>query len=107
MWRPGRALGFTIDEQPDPMRELTLYHTFRQPHLDGYVRNVRGELLLEALPGGRTRVTGRSFYRVRLSPESYWRLWSDLYIHKIHLRVLRVVKARAEAPAAPLLAGTR
>lgn len=93
---PGRALGFTIDTQPDPMRELTLYHTVRQPHLDGYVRNLRGELAVEPLPGGRSRLTGRSWYSVRIAPERYWRLWGDLFIRKTHLRVLEGIKARAE-----------
>jgi uncharacterized membrane protein YhaH (DUF805 family) len=96
VWQPGRLLGFTIDAQPDPMRELTLYDTVRQPHLDGYVRNLRGELAVEDLGGGRTRLTGRSWYEVRIAPETYWRLFCDLFIHKIHRRVLDVVKARAE-----------
>ena len=104
VWNPGNVLGFTIDAQPDPMRELTLYDTVRQPHLDGYVRNLRGELTIEELPGGRTRLTGTSWYEVRIAPETYWRLWSDLFIHKIHARVLGVVKSRAEAPGAHLLA---
>ncbi len=104
LWSPGRALGFTIDAQPDPMRELTLYRTVRQPHLDGSVRNRRGELTLTELPGGRTRLTGRSWYEVQIAPESYWRLWSDLFIHKIHERVLAVVKARAEAATPGLVA---
>ena len=103
-WSPGHVLGFTIDSQPDPMTELTLYHTVRQPHLDGYVRNLRGELVLEALPGGRTRLTGRSWYKVQIAPEVYARLWSDMFIHKIHERVLGVVKARAEGPPAKLMA---
>jgi hypothetical protein len=107
VWSPGHVLGFTIDAQPDPMRELTLYDTVRQPHLDGYVRNLRGELSVEELPGGRTRLTGRSWYEVRIAPETYWRLWSDLFIHKIHARVLGVVKSRAEAPGAHLLANAR
>jgi hypothetical protein len=104
VWIPGKVLGFTIDTQPDPMRELTLYDTVRQPHLDGYVRNRRGELVIEELPGGRTRLTGRSWYEVKIAPETYWRLWTDLFIHKIHTRVLEVVKARAEAPGPHLLA---
>jgi hypothetical protein len=100
VWRPNDTLGFTIDKQPDPMVEATLYDTIRQPHLDGYVRNVRGELKVERLPDGpngpRTRLTGKSWYRVSMTPETYWRLWSDAVIHHIHGRVLGVVKARAE-----------
>jgi hypothetical protein len=95
-WAPPRAFGFVIDAQPDPMRELTLYRTVRQPHLDGYVRNRRGEFVLEPLPGGRTRLTARSWYDVRIAPETYWRWWSDFFVHRVHVRVMRVVKERAE-----------
>jgi uncharacterized membrane protein YhaH (DUF805 family) len=101
-WEPARALGFTIDAQPDPMRELTLYEGIRQPHLDGAVRNVRGELLLEPLSDGRSRVTAKSWYRVSLAPEPYWRAWSDVAIRAIHRRVLTAVKGRAEEMQLPL-----
>jgi uncharacterized membrane protein YhaH (DUF805 family) len=102
VWRPNDTLGFTIDQQPDPMVEATLYHSVRQPHLDGYVRDLRGELSVERLPDGprgpRTRLTGKSWYRVSMTPETYWRIWSDAVIHHIHGRVLGVVKTRAEGP---------
>ena len=98
LWEPGRALGFTIDEQPEPMRELTLYRTVRQPHNDGYVKSLRGEFRLEPRPGGGTRLTGRSWYTLRLAPETYWTAWCDVFVHQIHRRVLDVVKARAEGP---------
>lgn len=96
-WKPGEELTFHIDSQPDPMREATLYAGFRQPHLDGYVRNHRGQFTLERLPGGRTRLVGRSWYTVRMAPETYWRVWSDAVIHAIHRRVMRHVKVRSEA----------
>jgi hypothetical protein len=101
-WEPGRAVGFTVDAQPDPMRELTLYEGIRQPHLDGAVRNVRGELLVEPLSEGRSRVTAKSWYRVSLAPEVYWRAWSDAAIRAIHRRVLVAVKGRVEEIQVPL-----
>jgi hypothetical protein len=104
-WEPGRALGFTIDAQPDPMRELTLYQGLRQPHLDGAVRNLRGELVIEPLADGRSRVVAKSWYEVRLAPERYWRVWSDVAIRAIHRRVLSAVKARAEQAQAPVARG--
>ena len=103
-WDPPNELTFHIDSQPDPMREATLWSGPRQPHLDGYVRNQRGQFTLERLPGARTRLTGRSWYTVRITPESYWRVWSDAAIHAIHRRVLRHVKVRAEALAAAPIA---
>jgi uncharacterized membrane protein YhaH (DUF805 family) len=100
VWDAPRRLRFTIDSQPDPLRELTLYRTVRQPHLDGAVRNRIGEFELVALDGGRTKLVGRSWYETTLHPTMYWEAYSEYVIHAIHLRVMQNVKRRAEAPAA-------
>ncbi len=103
-WDPPRELVFHIDTQPDPMVEATLWRGPRQPHLDGYVRNQRGQFVLERLPGDRTRLVARSWVDVRITPESYWRLWSDGVVHAIHRRVMDHAKTRAEAGASKPLA---
>jgi hypothetical protein len=56
----------------------------------------RGRFDLEALPGGRTRLTGTTWYQHHLWPASYWRLWSDGVIHRIHYRVLDHIKHLSE-----------
>ncbi|MGH7150622.1 MAG: hypothetical protein ACREIU_07990, partial [Planctomycetota bacterium] len=99
VWAPGRELAFSVVAQPDPMRELTLWRGPRPPHLDGYLESTRGQFLLEPLPGGRTRVIGRTWYRTNMVPEAYWRLWADRIIEAIHLRVLRHVASLAEGDA--------
>ncbi|MCI0586045.1 MAG: DUF805 domain-containing protein [Planctomycetes bacterium] len=99
VWDPGRELAFSVLSQPDPMRELTLWRGARPPHLDGYLESTRGQFLLEALPDGRTRLVGRTWYRTNMAPEGYWRLWADAFIEAIHLRVLRHVAALAEVDA--------
>ena len=58
------------------------------PHLDGALQSSHGEFLLVPLPDGRTRLEGRTCYRLQMFPQSYWTLWSDLLIHRIHERVL-------------------
>jgi hypothetical protein len=78
------------------MREWTWYEGPRPPHLDGYLRSTRGQFVLESLPGGRTRLIGRTWYTLRMSPEPYWRLWSDRIIHTIHMRVLDHVARLSE-----------
>ena len=95
---------FHIDSQPDPLREQTLYHTVRQPHLDGYVRNQEGIFDLEPLPGGKTRVRAQSIYTVAIGPETYWRLWTDASIHAIHGRVLEHIKRESEGRGVKSLA---
>ncbi len=99
VWDPGRELAFSVVDQPDPMRELTLWRGPRPPHLDGYLESTRGQFLLEELPDGRTRLVGRTWYRTNMVPEAYWRLWAYAFIEAIHLRVLRHVAALAEGDA--------
>ncbi len=45
---------------------------------------------------GRTRLEGTTWYTNRMWPADYWRLWSDLIIHRIHSRVLRHIQALSE-----------
>jgi hypothetical protein len=49
------------------------------------------------LPNNRTRLVGTTWYRHNLYPAFYWRWWCDALIHQIHGRVLRHIKAQAEA----------
>jgi len=51
------------------------------PHLDGAFRARRGEFRLVALPGGRTRLAGSTWYELRMAPEPYWWFWSDALVH--------------------------
>lgn len=97
IWDPPRELTFSVASSPDPMREWTLWDGPRQPHLNGYLESVRGQFVLEPLPGGRTRLVGRTWYRTNMVPEGYWRLWADPIIHAIHMRVLRHVASLSEA----------
>ena len=97
VWSPGRELSFSVRSQPDVLREFTLWAGPRPPHLNDYLQCVKGQFILEPLPGGRTHLVGRTWYRLRMGPESYWGLWSDAFIHRIHLRVLNHVAAQAEA----------
>jgi hypothetical protein len=61
--------------------------------------STRGEFQLEPLAGRRTRLVGRTWYRFDMRPQGYWTLWSDFFIHRIHLRVLRHIRDLAEADA--------
>jgi len=99
VWSPGRELSFRVESQPDPMKEWTLYAGPRPPHLDGYLESTRGQFVLEPLADGGTRLVGRTWYRVHMEPEGYWRIWGDAIIHAIHTRVLAHVAKLAEADA--------
>jgi uncharacterized membrane protein YhaH (DUF805 family) len=96
-WDAPRRLAFDVAEQPDPMIELSPYRNVRPPHLDHFLRSTHGEFLLVPLDGGRTRLEGRTWYRFDMFPASYWSLWSDFFIRRIHERVLEHIKGLAEA----------
>lgn len=97
VWEPGQRLAFDVIEQPVPMHEWSPYRHVHPPHLDGYLRSERGEFRLIALPDGRTRLEGSTWYTMDLAPSSYWTIWSDTILHGIHLRVLRHVSRLSEA----------
>jgi uncharacterized protein YndB with AHSA1/START domain/uncharacterized membrane protein YhaH (DUF805 family) len=96
-WEAPRRLAFDVIEQPPALTEWSPYRRVHAPHLDGYLRSVRGEFRLEPLPGGGTRLRGTTWYHIDVFPAAYWSLWSDALIHAIHRRVLEHVKAESEA----------
>lgn len=96
VWDEPRRLAFNVTDQPDPMTELSPYHHVHPPHLDGALRSKRGEFRLIPLAGGRTRLEGRTWYEFEMFPQFYWTLWSDLIIHRIHVRVLEHIRQLAE-----------
>ena len=97
IWDEPRLLQFSVTANPRPMREWSPYRNVEPVHLDGYLVSRQGQFRLVALPGGRTLLQGTTWYQHHLWPAGYWQLWSDAIIHRIHLRVLRHVKALSEA----------
>ena len=96
VWEEPRRLAFDVAAQPPAMEEWSPYRNVAAPHLDGYLRVRDGEFRLHPLPGGGTRLEGRTRYEMRIYPEAYWRMWSDALIHAIHQRVLGHIKELSE-----------
>jgi hypothetical protein len=78
------------------MRELSPWGPLRPPHLESGFQSERGEFRLLALPDGRTRLEGTTWYALDLHPSWYWRTVAEPIVHRIHLRVLEHVRALAE-----------
>jgi hypothetical protein len=97
VWDEPHLLRFGVTANPAPLNELTPYGHIDAPHLHGYFESEKGQFSLTALPGGRTRLEGTTWYHDAIWPSAYWHLWSDYIIHKIHFRVLEHIRAAAEA----------
>jgi uncharacterized membrane protein YhaH (DUF805 family) len=95
-WNENHVLAFDITAQALPMEELSPYPNVHPPHLDGYFRATHGEFRLTPLPGGRTRLEGRTAYVVDMFPQVYWTVPAREIVRAIHARVLRHIQSLAE-----------
>lgn len=95
VWDEPQLLKFSVDEQPEPMKELSIYD-IHPNHLHGYWVSKQGQFKLRQLPNGNTLLEGTTWYVNKIKPELYWTLWSDYIVHKIHKRVLEHIKAKSE-----------
>ncbi len=100
VWDEPRRLAFDVTAQPPTMRELNPWGDIHPPHLDFVLISRRGEFRLIPLPNGGTRLEGRTWYEFDMGPRSYWALWGDYFIHRIHLRVLDHIRDLSEADEA-------
>jgi len=98
VWDPPQRLKFGVTTQPPAMKELSPWPGIQPAHVNDFLVTRAGEFLLTPLPGGRTRLTGTTWYAHRMWPAAYWKIWSDSIIHAIHRRVLEHIRRRAESP---------
>jgi hypothetical protein len=105
-WDEPHRLAFDVTSQPPPLRELSIYNKVYAPHIDGYFTSSRGEFRLIPTASGGTRLEGHTWYSVAISPQGYWRVMSEVILHRIHRRVLDQVKREAEADATLVRART-
>ena len=100
VWKPEQELQFVVLDTPATMREATFFgRELEAAHLHGTYASLEGGFRLEALPDGRTRLTGNSRYLLTIAPASYWNLWTRQIVSQVQLRVMNHVKAKAEAAA--------
>ena len=95
-WDEPRRLAFDVSSQPPPLQEWSPYRSVYAPHVAGFFRTTKGEFRLIELPGGRTRLEGRTWYSLQMQPQAYWTMLADAIIHRIHERVLEHIRDAAE-----------
>ena len=62
-----------------------------------YLKVLRGDYTLMALPGGRTRLILRTHYWMRTPLNGYCAWWGRLFVGDFHRNVLRVIRERSQA----------
>ena len=96
-WDEAKELSFNVRYQPKPLKELSPYSNVNAPHLDNFIQSKRGQFKLTAHEGNKTLLEGRTWYTLKITPEPYWSIYSDWFIHKIHLRVLEHIRDEVES----------
>lgn len=99
VWNAPSLLQFGVIGQPPSMREWSWYpHEIHPAHLNGYLDVHAGQFELQPINDGKsTLLKGTTWYQNHMWPDTYWRLWSDDIIHRIHMRVLKHIKKNAES----------
>jgi hypothetical protein len=95
-WEEPNILQFDVKEQPIPMNEMNPFWEVHPPHLDGYFKSYKGQFKLVEIDDNKTELEGTTWYQVDITPEFYWKIWSDFIIHRIHDRVLNHIKKESE-----------
>lgn len=95
-WNKPNLLQFDVKEQPIPMNEFNPFWDIHPPHLDGYFKSYKGQFKLTKIGENQTELEGTTWYKVDITPEIYWKTWSDFIIHRIHERVLNHIKLETE-----------
>ncbi|HEY6467435.1 MAG TPA: SRPBCC family protein [Candidatus Acidoferrales bacterium] len=97
VWDEPRLLRFSVAQNPAPLNEWSPYSHIAPRHLHGYFISKHGQFLLTPLPNGDTLLEGTTWYQHGLWPETYWTVWSQAIIHRIHMRVLTHIKVLSES----------
>lgn len=88
IWNKPTHLAFDVIERPASLIETSFYGEVLPAHVNVIPQSKRGEFRLTALGPSTTLLEGRTWYQLNAAPESYWGLWADWIIGKIHMRVL-------------------
>ena len=94
-WKENKLIQFTVKEQPQSMKELSLWD-IEPPHVNAYFNCEKGLFKLTKLPNGNVLLEGKTWYRHQIRPNAYWKFWSNYVMDKVHSRVLTYVKENAE-----------
>ena len=82
-WDEPHRFAFDVTSQPPSLQEWSPYRHVHAPHLEGFFQTTGGEFRLVSLPGGRTRLEGRTWSRCDAAAR-VWTILADAIVHSIH-----------------------
>jgi len=100
-WEENRALSWTFRFGPESIPRAIEAHIKVD---SAYLKIADGEYRLEPLPGGRTRLTLSTHYRIATPINAYCEWWGRIFLNDFHAVVLEVIRARAEKGASGAVA---
>jgi len=94
-WEPERHLAFAIEADPEaiPARALDEHVTVGGPYFDV----LEGDYRIEALSGGRVRLSLESRHRLSTRFNPYAGLWTDFILKDTQRYILEALRRRCEA----------
>ncbi len=95
-WEKNRLLAWNFRFAPDSVPAAVEAHISVDSR---YLTIANGEYRLDPLPGGHTRLTLTTRYRIATPIDAYCDLWGRVFLNDFHGVVLRVIRARAERAA--------
>jgi len=82
VWEKPRNLTFGVDRQIEKYSQ--------------YLETTQGQFLIEPQPDGSSKLIGTTWYKIKLHPKTYWKMWANYIMHKIHMRALSHIKQLSE-----------
>jgi len=98
-WRQDRYLAWDFRFGPKSIPEAVEGHISVD---SDYLKLAGGDYRLDALPGGRTRLTLTTRYVIATPINAYCTWWGQIFLNDFHGTVLNVIRHRAEAEASRL-----
>jgi hypothetical protein len=93
---PNKRLRWRDENTPPTMVEWNPFGDPRPSHVTETFDVYEGGFDLVALPGGKTRLTGFTTFRIRMEPEVYWSFWANTVMRAVHLRTMELISSRAK-----------
>ncbi len=95
-WRQDKSLAWTFRFEPKSIPDSVEGHIKVD---SAYLKLLGGDYRLDPLPGGKTKLTLTTRYRIATPINFYCDLWGHVFLNDFHSAVLNVIRERSETQA--------